>query len=186
MTNNASLMNRGIIILSMLLLASKNAFSYDIDIKITGEIHIPPCVINNGNSIEVDFGDIAIHKVGTMGSNEFQKITKVPLQCDFNDGTPYLSVKGNKSLNAEVLNTTGINTNKLGIALYLGDSISNANIMINSLSNNGYGQEVTAGILQANVKDTGFVFTSVPVKIGSDSLDAGSFTAMATFSIHYF
>lgn len=171
---------------SMLLLVSNCVLAYDIDVKITGEIHVPPCVINNGNPIEVDFGDIPIHKIGSIIGNEFQKINQVPLQCDFNDGTPYLSVKGNKIINEEVLNTTGINTNKLGVMLYFGDSISNDKIVINSLDNNGYGQNITTGILHKNVRDTEFIFTSVPIKIGQDRLDVGPFSAVATFSIHYF
>lgn len=186
MINKTIVIQNVAIITIILLLIYKNAFAYDVNIKISGEIHIPPCLINNGSPIEIDFGKISIQKIGTIGSSNFQKITKVSLQCDFSDGTPYLSVKGNKALNAEVLNTNGVNVNKLGIALYLGDSISNTNIVINSTDNSGYGQEISTGILQTNVRDTEFVFTSVPVKIGQSNLDAGPFTAIATFSIHYF
>ncbi|EBC5055201.1 fimbrial protein [Salmonella enterica] len=186
MINNSIVIRKIAVISALCILIYKNAFALDIDIKIKGEIHIPPCIINNGNPIEIDFGDISPHKISFTGSDEFQKITKVSLKCDFNDGIPHLSVKGNKALNADVLSTTGINANKLGIAMYLGDSISNAGIVINSLDNSGYGQEISTGILQTNVKDTSFIFTSVPVKIGRSNLDAGPFTATATFSIHYF
>lgn len=170
----------------MLLYASNYAMAYDIDIKIKGEIHIPPCVINNGNPIVVDFGDIQVDKIELNANNELQKITQVTLQCDFHDGIPYLSVKGSKAINADVLNTMGINRDKLGIVLYFGDSISNDKIAINSLDNNGYGQKITTGLLEQNVRNTEFIFTSAPVRIGQDSLDVGPFSAVATFSIHYF
>ncbi|MCM4428820.1 fimbrial protein, partial [Escherichia coli] len=47
-----------IIIFFIINLLLSKAWAVDIPINITGSIIIPPCEINDGNAINVDFGNI--------------------------------------------------------------------------------------------------------------------------------
>lgn len=161
------------------------ARAVDVNITITGEIYIPPCEINGGTDISVDFGKMSLHDVN--GSNN--AVTKtVSVTCEYYEGTPYIRMDGTVLSGAgdNVLQTTGANPSTLGIALYQGGGVDSAHpLKIGAGEQGQYGYQITQGLTGQNTESGTFTFTAVPVKSGSDALTAGTFSATATMSISY-
>lgn len=161
------------------------AMAVDVNIKITGEIYIPPCQINGGSDITVDFEKMSLHDVN--GSNN--AVTKtVSFTCEYYKGNPYIQVMGITLSGAaeNVLQTTGANQSMLGIALYQGSDVNAAFPLKIGVGEQGkYGYQIMRGLTGQNNASGAFTFTAVPVKLGSGTLNAGSFSATATMSISY-
>ncbi|MCU6274026.1 fimbrial protein [Morganella morganii] len=164
------------------IINSLKVYAYDVDIEIKGEIHIPPCIINNGEQINVDFKNLPINEIDGV---KHKVLTSVNLQCDYFDGDPYISLKGNRLMGGDdnTLDTLGKNAGVLGISLYQGDSPNK--IIINSSDNGKYGHKLTSGIDIFNSQNSTFTFTAVPTKIPGKDLVPGDFTSSAVLEIHY-
>lgn len=162
------------------------ARAVDVNIKITGEIFIPPCKINgNDTEIQVPFGKMSLYDVN--GQNNAQTKT-VTVSCDYYQGTPYVRIDGTVLQGAgnNVLQTTGANPSALGIALYQGDDVNTAYPLRTGAGSQGkYGYKIMRGFTGQNSASGTFTFTAVPVKYGSVALAAGTFSATATMSISY-
>lgn len=162
------------------------ASAVDVNIKITGEIFIPPCKINgNDTEIQVPFGKMSLYDVN--GQNNAQTKT-VTVSCDYYQGTPYVRIDGPVLQGAgdNVLQTTGVNPSALGIALYQGSDVNTAYPLRTGAGEQGkYGYKITRGFTGQNSASGTFTFTAVPVKYGSVALAAGTFSATATMSISY-
>lgn len=160
------------------------ARAVEVNIKITGEIHIPPCKINgNDTEILVPFGRMSLYDVN--GQNNAQTKT-VKVSCDYYQGTPYVRINGTVLQGAgnNVLQTTGANPSALGIALYQGSDVNTA-YPLRTGAGEQYGYKIKRGFTGQNSASGTFTFTAVPVKYGSKALTAGTFSAMATMSISY-
>lgn len=166
----------------------QSARAVDVNIKITGEIYIPPCKINGNNAeIQVPFGKMSLYEVD--GYKNAQTKT-VSVSCDYYQGTPYIRIDGTMlsgaGNNNNVLKTTGANPSTLGIALYQGNDVNSAYPMNIGAGEQGkFGYKITRGLTGQNNASGTFTFTAVPVKYGSGSLTAGTFSATATMSISY-
>ena len=160
------------------LLFSGVVFAVDVQIKITGTVQIPPCRVNEGRVIEVDFGDIAVTDVANERN---RRVKQIPVTCDNNQGDAWIKVTGSKlGSNDNILAT---NIQNFGIALYQGEGTSTKLILGDGQSN---GQN-TIGYRLTNVfTGSHFTFTAVPFKNGSNDLATGSFSASANMSISYF
>ena len=161
------------------------ARAVDVNIKITGEIYIPPCEINGGTDISVDFGKMSLHDVDGQKNAQTKTVT---VSCDYYQGTPYIRVDGAVLSGAgdNVLQTTGANSLMLGIALYQGDDVNTSYPLRTGAGERGqYGYQITRGLTGQNRVSGAFTFTAVPVKHGSKALTAGTFSAAATMSISY-
>ncbi|EJN6961740.1 fimbrial protein [Photobacterium damselae] len=154
-----------------------------INVRIIGEIYIPPCKVNNDSPINISFGKIPLRKVD--GSN-FAEERTVPISCDYFRGDAYVRFDGTNALSQpNILKTTGVNSSNFGIALYQGSGISvPMNIGKGSGINSEYGNLVTNG-LSATSGSGQFTFTAVPIKYGSSDLVEGFFTATGILSITY-
>lgn len=164
------------------IINSVKVYAYNVDIEITGEIHIPPCVINNGEQITVDFKNLPINEIDGV---RHKIITSVKLQCDYFDGVPYISLRGNQIVGGDknILDTQGLNAGGLGISLYQGDSLDK--IIINSNENGKFGHKLTSGIDILNTQNATFAFSAIPTKISGKDLVPGDFTSSAVLEIHY-
>lgn len=157
----------------------REAIADDIQITITGEIYDAPCKINNDVNFEIDFGRISIQEID---GKKFKQTKTVEIECANNSGKPYISLTSSTGvLGDNILNTTGVNTSSLGIALYQGDSVDsgyplNVNLGVD---------EIKKGLSQLSVQQGYFTFTAVPYKHGSTALTAGTFSATATMNIFY-
>ncbi|MCS1308491.1 fimbrial protein, partial [Escherichia coli] len=99
-----------------LLLTSAQVLAVDVPIKITGTIQIPPCEVNEGREIVVDFKDVSVTDVANERN---RRKVDVPFRCSYSQGTAYVKVTGTQlGSNTNVLKT---NVDNFGIALYQGD-----------------------------------------------------------------
>ncbi|HDD8965296.1 TPA: fimbrial protein [Escherichia coli] len=162
------------------------ARAVDVNIKITGEIYIPPCKINGNNAeIQVPFGKISLYDVDGQKNAQTKTVT---VGCDYYQGTPYIRMDGTVLQGARdnVLKTTGANPSTLGIALYQGGDVNTVYPLRAGAGEQGkYGYKITRGLTGQNTASGTFTFTAVPVKYGTGALNAGTFSATATMSISY-
>lgn len=152
----------------------------DIPVEITGVIQVPPCIVNNGDVIEVNFGDISVTDVPNQRNR--RKVT-IPISCGYAQGMAYVKVIGEPmGSNKNVLMT---NVKNFGIALFQGDGTT-INLILGEGKINGsemIGYPIEAGL---SGKETAtFTFTAVPYKEGGGELNAGFFSAAASISIRY-
>ncbi|MFZ1874767.1 MAG: fimbrial protein, partial [Chania sp.] len=143
---------------------------------------IPPCNINGGNDITVDFGTISILNVdGIQGA----KSTTVTVNCGYYQGTPYVHVVGTQLVGApgNVLRPSSDGIGNFGIALYMGSSVNSGDALLLNGSGNGY--PITKGLTNINSTSSNFTFTAVPYKTSELQLSTGSFSAGASMAIVY-
>ena len=79
------LMATGLLVTSALTSAKTQAA--DVPIKITGTIQIPPCEVNEGKVIVVDFKDVSV--TDEANKNNLRKVV-VPFRCNYSQGTAYV------------------------------------------------------------------------------------------------
>ncbi|MFO6428149.1 fimbrial protein [Escherichia coli] len=143
------------------------------------QLEIPPCRVNEGRVIEVDFGDIAVTDVANERN---RRVKQIPVTCDNNQGNAWIKVTGSEELGAMII-YLATNIQNFGIALYQGEGTSTKLILGDGQSNgqNTIGYRLTNGFTGSH-----FTFTAVPFKNGSNDLATGSFSASANMSISYF
>ncbi|MJN97643.1 fimbrial protein [Salmonella enterica subsp. enterica] len=164
----------------------QSAGAVDVNIKITGEIFIPPCKINgNDAEIQVAFDGMSLYDVDGYKNAKTKTVT---VSCDYYQGTPYIRMDGTVLSGAgdNVLETIGANPSTLGIALYQGGDVNTAfPLRIGAGEQGKYGYKITRGLTGQNTASGLFTFTAVPRKYGAGALNAGTFSATATMSISY-
>lgn len=82
-------------------------WAVDVNIKITGEIYIPPCKINgNDAEINIHFGKMSLYDVDGQKNAQTKTVT---VSCDYYQGTPYIRIDGTilQGAGDNVLQTTG-------------------------------------------------------------------------------
>lgn len=152
----------------------------DVTVNIIGEIVIPPCVVNNGNPIEVDFEDISIIDVSNA---RYEKILSVPVACTYYQGAAYVKVTGTMLSGAAGSNVLATNISNFGIALYQGSGTVTPLRLGDGAT--GLGYAITNGLTGGGTASENFTFTAKPYKQGSSVLGTGAFTASANMSISY-
>ncbi len=168
---------------SIFFFGIQSAEAVDVNIKITGEIYIPPCRINGNNAdIDVTFPAMSLYEVDGIKN----PVTKtVSVICDYYEGKPYIRVTGTP-LSGAGDNVLQTNILGLGIALYQGEDVNTSYPLRTGAGEQGlYGYEITRGLANMNTNSGQFTFTAVPYKHGSGTLTAGTFSATATMSISY-
>ena len=157
------------------LLLTSVAVLADVQINIRGNVYIPPCTINNGQNIVVDFGNINPEHV----DNSRGEVTKtISISCPYKSGSLWIKVTGN-TMGGGQNNVLATNITHFGIALYQGKGMSTP-LTLGNGSGNGY--RVTAGLDTAR---STFTFTSVPFRNGSGILNGGDFRTTASMSMIY-
>ena len=149
-------------------------------IRITGDVYIPPCVINNGQSIDFDFGDMQILKID--GRN-YAKSLSFPVVCSYSQGAPYIKVVANH-LDGAPLNVLATGINGFGISLNFSNSVSSVYPLYVS-ETTGSGYPITAGFTNSNANASRLTITAVPYKLNNITLNAQSFSVTATITVVY-
>ncbi|WP_075182337.1 fimbrial protein [Pantoea sp. 1.19] len=154
-----------------------------VKIVITGMVLLPTCVVNNGQTIQIDFGDIPLTN---LTASQYQKVITVPVSCQNRAGYPFLKVIGS-ALSGADSNVLATSMTNLGIALYQGQGVSTKLTLGNGLSFNGSytGYLVTNGLVNTNDTSALFTFTAALYKLGTASLSGGAFSASASMAITY-
>ena len=169
-----------ILVFISLLFASINVRAMDVSVQITGEILAPPCQINNGKVIEVDFGNISATSIS--GTHNWRKID-VPVSCEYANGNAYVKIIGPQmNNNRNVLLT---NVKNFGIALYQGDGNTTELILGDGEYREGesIGYPIQTGLVG---KENGvFTFTAIPFKDAGKNIPIGSFISSARIEITY-
>lgn len=160
------------------LLLPGEATAVNVHISITGEILIPPCIVNSGRVIEVDFGDISTLDVFNQ---RFRQKKTIPVACSYSQGTPYVYING-AVLSGAPGNVLVSNIPNFGIALYQGEGVSIP--MMLGKGSKSVGFQITSG-LNLTAGNGTFTFTAAPYRTGSGELTSGAFTASASMSISY-
>jgi minor pilin subunit PapF len=159
-----------------------SAYAVDVNIKITGEIYIHPCKVNNNTDFTVSFPPMSLYEVDGATN---AVTTPLSLSCDYYQGTPYIRITGT-TLSGAGDNVLQTNIEGLGIALYQGNGVNTAYPLRTGAGEQGkYGYEITRGLDGQGTQNGTFTFTAVPYKQGSGTLVAGNFSATATMSITY-
>ncbi len=164
-----------------MLLISVRALAIDVPVEITGTIQIPPCQVNGGDRIVVDFGNVSVVDVTNEGN---RREVDVPFKCSNVQGTAYVKITGFKLGGYDNVLATGVKN--FGIALYQGRGTATKLILGDGKYNgqNSIGYPIKTGV---SGKENGiFTFTAVPFKEGNKDLMGGRFSASANMSITYF
>ncbi|EEH0121634.1 fimbrial protein [Salmonella enterica] len=173
------LMATGLLVTSALTSAKTQAA--DVPIKITGTIQIPPCEVNEGKVIVVDFKDVSV--TDEANKNNLRKVV-VPFRCNYSQGTAYVKLTGYQL--GSYKNVLKTNIDYFGIALYQGEGTA-IKLLLGNGKHSGQdsiGYPILSG-LSGKEKGT-FTFTAIPFKERDKKLTAGAFTASANMSISYF
>ncbi|MDW5500123.1 fimbrial protein [Pseudomonas lundensis] len=125
----------------------------------------PPCVINEGRTIDVDFGKVGVNRID--GTRYMQRLN-YSIKCEFLDNTRQLKMKimgTGAAFDAHVLNS---NISGLGIKLLADGKAFNINTPLSI----DYTKPPT--------------LDAVPVKSSALALKDGDFTSGATMLVDYF
>lgn len=131
--------------------------SMDIPIKITGTVLIPPCIVNDGEAIIVNFDNIS---VADVANERNRRKVVVPVKCSYTKGAPYLKVTGMQLGNNKNVLKTDIDN--FDIALYQGDGTATKLLLGDGKHN---GQESIGYLIEMGLsgKENGtFTFTAIP------------------------
>ncbi|EAN8675976.1 fimbrial protein [Salmonella enterica] len=161
------------------VLMAENVEAVDIAVRVSGNIVIPPCTINKGQPVEIDFGNIPINEISDL---QYRRKKTVSVVCSYYQGIPYVKITGSQ-LNSAGNNVLSTNISNFGIALYQGDGVSVPLRLGNG--DNSVGYPVTAGLSGTGMPVGEFTFTAVPYKVGGGELSVGAFSAGANISITY-
>ncbi|HFS2386073.1 TPA: fimbrial protein, partial [Escherichia coli] len=167
-----------IIIFFIINLLLSKAWAVDIPINITGSIIIPPCEINDGNAINVDFGNI---RTTELEKHEYKKIVSFPVNCLYYQGDAYVKITGQTMDGKD--NVLATNINGLGIALYQGDG--EVNHLRLGDGSSGYGYKDIDALSDKNVANAIFTFTAKIYKNDNISINEGEFNATALINVMY-
>ncbi|EAQ1076791.1 fimbrial protein [Salmonella enterica] len=160
------------------LLMSGNVGAAEVGVHITGTLTIPPCTINSGQVINVNFGNVLVTDLSNVS---YHKKTTVSVACPYYKGTPWVKVNGTQ-LSGAGDNVLSTNISGFGIALYQGDGVS-IPLHLNGVS--PYGAQIISGFSGKGTANGTFTFTAVPYKVGTDQLSGGDFSATASMTITY-
>lgn len=158
-------------------LISGLAGASEVGVHITGTLTVPPCTINGGQAINVNFGNVLVTNLGDVS---YHKKTTVSVACPYYKGTPWIKVNGTllsgAGNNKNVLST---NIPEFGIALFQGDGVSVP------LNIDGASAQIASGFSGKGTANGTFTFTAMPYRVGTDQLSGGDFSATASMTITY-
>ncbi|WP_175610752.1 fimbrial protein [Escherichia coli] len=160
-----------------LLLISVDSFGVNINIK--GEVKIPPCFINNGQNILVDFNRVDIR---SLNESAISKKIEIPIQCSYYQGEPYILINGTvMDSQVNTLKTTGVNTEHLGVRLYQGGQVNETNLL-----NLNKAIRIQSGITNKNNSQGLLTLTAALWVDGKEALTPGQFSSTATIGLYYY
>lgn len=138
--------------------------TYALEITVKAQVVTPPCIVNNNNIIDVDFGD-AVY-ISKIDGQNYRIPVPYTIQCDASAPNALkLQIKGSgASFNSDALQTS---QNELGVIFFQNGQPLALNSKI----------DVSYLALPA--------FEAAPIKAAGAQLTTGDFTAGATLAIYY-
>lgn len=135
-----------------------------LNITVTAKVVVPPCVVNNGNVISVDFGDAIL--IPQINGQNYRTTIPYTIQCDVSAPDALkLQIRGSgATFNSDALETS---QSGLGIVFYQ----DGQPLALNDKLDVSYSALPT--------------FEAAPVKEMGTKLLGGAFTAGATLAIYY-
>lgn len=156
-----------------------------VDLRFSGNLTIPNCVVNNNSDIAIVFPSMEIQRVSTIASPGTNAVTKaIILNCPYSVGTPYVLIGGTvMSGQSAPSNILATSQTALGIALYQGTAIdANKKLLLGTGNGNGY---VGTNGMTGSGSNRTFTLTAAPVTSDYTRLTAGNFTASASIAVIY-
>lgn len=138
----------------------------DIRVKVTGEVNIAPCQVNNGNIIEFTFAQTIPTK--KIDGQSYAQSKTIPFSCGYYHGTPYVKITGVALSGApeNVLKATiaQFPAAPLGLAPYQGSSVCPGSELPLGAGPDGLGYPIIRGIEGKHYPGAYglFTFTAVP------------------------
>lgn len=170
----------GCVLLMVIMLPAQ---AWELDVQVTGKVVIPPCTINDGRIITVDFKHVMINKIN--GNNYFITTT-VPFDCYYKSNKPYVNIVGPVLPGApsHILqaNIAGSSSDNFGVAFYAGAQVDESKRLPIGTSTGAIAKEV---ITDGHEGAGTLTFTTVPWKKSGTTLATGEFSAAASLLIGY-
>ncbi|EGH9955592.1 fimbrial protein [Escherichia coli] len=153
------------------------------NLRFKGNLIVPDCTMNNGNPVEINFGDIETQTLVAANTGYHWENIRVPVNCPYSLGVPKIRLTGSQATESRnSIKTSRYDTEKLVIYLHQGtkDNLGKAielgiyqNIASNAISNTGgarYEVRLAAGVGREG---------------GMELLTAGPFEASASMEVRY-
>ncbi|HCN9609210.1 TPA: fimbrial protein, partial [Escherichia coli] len=157
-------MLRKFIFLFVLFTFVNSVRAVDVPVRIYGTIIIPPCEINSGEPVNVDFGNVQEEKIN---SRTYDKKIIVPVRCPYHQGGVSLTITAASIIeNADVVAT---DIEGLGILLY--EEGNNKPLSLNNAAT------ISTGLRGKGEEYSDFTFIASLYKYGKNKLKKGVFRA---------
>lgn len=165
-------MLRKFIFLFVLFTFVNSVRAIDVPVRIYGTIIIPPCEINSGEPVNVDFGNVQEEKIN---SRTYDKKIIVPVRCPYHQGDVSLTITAASIIeNADVVAT---DIEGLGILLY--EEGNNKPLSLNNAAT------ISTGLRGKGEEYSNFTFIASLYKYGKNKLKKGVFRATVMIDIYY-
>ena len=165
-------MLRKFIFLFVLFTFVNSVRAVDVPVRIYGTIIIPPCEINSGEPVNVDFGNVQEEKIN---SRTYDKKIIVPVRCPYHQGDVLLTITAASIIeNADVVAT---DIEGLGILLY--EEGNNKPLSLNNAAT------ISTGLRGKGEEYSNFTFIASLYKYGKNKLKKGVFRATVMIDIYY-
>lgn len=165
-------MLRKFIFLFVLFTFVNSVRAVDVPVRIYGTIIIPPCEINSGEPVDVDFGNVQEEKIN---SRTYDKKIIVPVRCPYHQGDVSLTITAASIIeNADVVAT---DIEGLGILLY--EEGNNKPLSLNNAAT------ISTGLRGKGEEYSNFTFIASLYKYGKNKLKKGVFRATVMIDIYY-
>ncbi|EEW2391329.1 fimbrial protein [Escherichia coli] len=142
------------------------------NITISGTIRNPPCEINNGNDLVVDF---SISKLSDIKNGNISKVVSVPVSCPYHSGTASIIMTGNTG--GSEVNYLKTTLDNLVVELLQNDETTPLNL------NKTYTD--IESLSQLKTENATFTFIAKPVLIDKGKQTSGAFSAISNLLIQY-
>ncbi|EFA7578958.1 fimbrial protein, partial [Escherichia coli] len=150
-------MLRKFIFLFVLFTFVNSVRAVDVPVRIYGTIIIPPCEINSGEPVNVDFGNVQEEKIN---SRTYDKKIIVPVRCPYHQGDVSLTITAASIIeNADVVAT---DIEGLGILLY--EEGNNKPLSLNNAAT------ISTGLRGKGEEYSDFTFIASLYKYGKNKL----------------
>ncbi|EFM6128962.1 fimbrial protein, partial [Escherichia coli] len=150
-------MLRKFIFLFVLFTFVNSVRAVDVPVRIYGTIIIPPCEINSGEPVNVDFGNVQEEKIN---SRTYDKKIIVPVRCPYHQGDVSLTITAASIIeNADVVAT---DIEGLGILLY--EEGNNKPLSLNNAAT------ISTGLRGKGEEYSNFTFIASLYKYGKNKL----------------
>ncbi|ENF9513331.1 fimbrial protein [Escherichia coli] len=165
-------MLRKFIFLFVLFTFVNSVRAVDVPVRIYGTIIIPPCEINSGEPVNVDFGNVQEEKIN---SRTYDKKIIVPVRCPYHQGDVSLTITAASIIE----NADAVATDIEGLGILLYEEGNNKPLSLNNAAT------ISTGLRGKGEEYSDFTFIASLYKYGKNKLKKGVFRATVMIDIYY-